>query len=181
MDREGSKCEEERVCAATQMPFEIWVAFAAGVTRTDVTAELSPLHNADIINQHEVDTIWAERVAANPKLFNGSKFRLADIDFAPGTSGTVSLKLGLTDYKSFLGSNFSPNAADLTAKGIAAKQPRRHLADPLGVGGVTVTSDGYVVLIRRSKSVGEAAGMLDVPGGHPEPTVSCVRWVEWVA
>ena len=47
-----------------------------------------------------------------------------------------------------------------------------YLADPLGVAGVLVTSDGQVIFHRRNHWVAEAAGKLDVPGGHPEPTVS---------
>lgn len=32
-----------------------------------------------------------------------------------------------------------------------------------------VTSDGQVVLMQRSQAVSEGQGLLDVPGGHPEP------------
>lgn len=41
----------------------------------------------------------------------------------------------------------------------------------LGVGACVVSSDGCVVLMRRSAHVGEGAGLWDVPGGHPEPSV----------
>ncbi len=41
----------------------------------------------------------------------------------------------------------------------------------MGVGIVVVTSDGFIVMIKRSGSVGEGAGLVDVPGGHPEPKV----------
>lgn len=34
------------------------------------------------------------------------------------------------------------------------------------------TSDGFLLSIRRSQGVGEGQGMLDCPGGHPEPEVS---------
>ena len=42
----------------------------------------------------------------------------------------------------------------------------------LGVGVCVTTADGKVVLQRRSAHVGEGAGLVDVPGGHPEPSVS---------
>ena len=45
------------------------------------------------------------------------------------------------------------------------------LSEPLGVAGIIVTSDDQVVFSRRNDWVAESAGMLDVPGGHPEPTV----------
>jgi hypothetical protein len=38
------------------------------------------------------------------------------------------------------------------------------------VNGVLLTSDGYIVLVRRSLWVGEHPGMIDTPGGHPEPS-----------
>ena len=39
----------------------------------------------------------------------------------------------------------------------------------IGVGAITITKDGFVVLIRRALWTGEAAGKIDRPGGHPEP------------
>ena len=39
----------------------------------------------------------------------------------------------------------------------------------IGVGAITITNDGYVVLIRRASWTGECANMIDRPGGHPEP------------
>lgn len=35
------------------------------------------------------------------------------------------------------------------------------------------TSDGFLMALRRSKGVAEGQGMVDCPGGHPEPEV---RW-----
>ncbi|KAG5853089.1 hypothetical protein ANANG_G00069410 [Anguilla anguilla] len=51
--------------------------------------------------------------------------------------------------------------------------PHALLAQPLGVGGVLRTADGLLVLLRRSQRVAEAAGLLDIPGGHPEPKAVC--------
>ena len=39
----------------------------------------------------------------------------------------------------------------------------------VGVGAITLTTDGFVVLVRRASWTGEGAGMIDRPGGHPEP------------
>ena len=39
----------------------------------------------------------------------------------------------------------------------------------IGVGAITITTDGFVILIRRALWTGEAAGKIDRPGGHPEP------------
>ena len=46
------------------------------------------------------------------------------------------------------------------------------MSDALGVGAFVLTSDDYVTFIRRSERVGEAQGLWDIPGGHPEPEVS---------
>lgn len=83
------------------------------------------------------------------------------------------LKIGLTCYKDYLGTNWSCRAAELRQQGGAEfGDPLALLAQPLGVGAILCTADGQVVLIRRSQKVAEAAGLLDIPGGHPEPKVT---------
>jgi len=99
---------------------------------------------------------------------------LADVDPDLGTlaSPRLTLRLGLTCYKDFLGTNWSHLAGALRGRGEAEfSDPCALLAQPLGVGGVLCTRDGMVVLIRRSRCVAEAGGLLDIPGGHPEPQV----------
>ena len=222
----------------TRADHAVIAAFSRGVRRHELAVRLSPSYSAVVRSQAVIDGVWESRTAKNPRLFNGTKFRLAGLalggcqasapcgsyaehtkaaasragagvdsageDAAPvagagagaGAGGTdntggghgaastvaaaaqddsaapvATLLLGLTDYKSFLGTNFGPDADSLVALGASQGDERRYLADPLGVGAVTCTSDGYVVFLRRSQHVGEAAGMWDVPGGHPEPSV----------
>ncbi|XP_060771188.1 uridine diphosphate glucose pyrophosphatase NUDT22 [Neoarius graeffei] len=86
----------------------------------------------------------------------------------------LRLQLGLTCYKDFLGTNWSQNAVNLQQRGrLEVGDPQALLAQPLGVGAVLLTSDGQVVMLRRSQRVAEAAGLLDIPGGHPEPKAVC--------
>ncbi|XP_072524377.1 uridine diphosphate glucose pyrophosphatase NUDT22 isoform X2 [Salminus brasiliensis] len=86
----------------------------------------------------------------------------------------LSLQLGLTCYKDFLGTNWSQEAVNLQRRGeVEFGDPQAFLAQPLGVGAVMVTSDGQVVMLRRSQKVAEAAGLVDIPGGHPEPKAVC--------
>ncbi|XP_051506158.1 uridine diphosphate glucose pyrophosphatase NUDT22 [Myxocyprinus asiaticus] len=89
-------------------------------------------------------------------------------------SCVLKLQLGLTCYKDYLGTNWSGEAGNLQSRGQAeSEDPQAFLAQPLGVGAVMATSDGEVVLLRRSQKVAEAAGLLDIPGGHPEPKMVC--------
>ncbi|KAJ8405146.1 hypothetical protein AAFF_G00321370 [Aldrovandia affinis] len=86
----------------------------------------------------------------------------------------LTLQLGLTCYKDFLGTNWSSGVGALMRRGAAEfGDPQALLAQPLGVGGVLRTVDGLVVLLRRSQRVAEAPGLLDIPGGHPEPKAVC--------
>ncbi|KAM6923757.1 uridine diphosphate glucose pyrophosphatase NUDT22 [Xenentodon cancila] len=93
----------------------------------------------------------------------------------------LTLRLGLTCYKDYLGTNWSCQAAELRRRGETHfGDPFALLAQPLGVGAVLCTDDGQVVFIRRSQKVAEAGGLLDIPGGHPEPKVVCERLGEAV-
>ncbi|TNN45459.1 Nucleoside diphosphate-linked moiety X motif 22 [Liparis tanakae] len=97
------------------------------------------------------------------------------------TASLLTLRLGLTCYKDYLGTNWSGGASALRQHGeVQFGDPVALLAQPLGVGGVVCTDDGQVVLIRRSQRVAEAGGLLDIPGGHPEPKVVCERLGQFV-
>lgn len=85
----------------------------------------------------------------------------------------LTLRLGLTCYKDYLGTNWSGEVAELRRRGQEEfGDPLALFAQPLGVGAVLCTCDGQVVFIRRSQKVAEAGGLLDIPGGHPEPKVT---------
>ncbi|XP_056295829.1 uridine diphosphate glucose pyrophosphatase NUDT22 [Pseudoliparis swirei] len=97
------------------------------------------------------------------------------------TASLLTLRLGLTCYKDYLGTNWSGGVSELRQHGeVQFGDPLALLAQPLGVGGVVCTDDGQVVLIRRSQRVAEAGGLLDIPGGHPEPKVVCERLGQFV-
>ncbi|XP_016336714.1 uridine diphosphate glucose pyrophosphatase NUDT22 [Sinocyclocheilus anshuiensis] len=163
------------------------------------------------IEQH-IEAVWSDRVAKEPWLFNGAKFRLHSAVLSVMEKGPVAeqaaqnltrsqcgegdqlesadkssdrlakdeqscvltLQLGLTCYKDYLGTNWSREAGRLQSHGQnECADPQAFLAQPLGVGAVMATADGDVVLLRRSQKVAEAAGLLDIPGGHPEPKMLC--------
>ncbi|TRY98767.1 hypothetical protein DNTS_025504 [Danionella cerebrum] len=145
------------------------------------------------IEQH-IESLWSDRVAREPWLFNGAKFRLhsallsvpdegdqsvrgdklSNVSVKPNPSSVVKLELGLTCYKDYLGTNWSREARNLQSHGQdQCADAQAFLSQPLGVGAVMVTTDGDLVLLRRSQRVAEAAGLLDIPGGHPEPKMVC--------
>uniref|UniRef100_A0A8C5E3L1 Nudix (nucleoside diphosphate linked moiety X)-type motif 22 n=1 Tax=Gouania willdenowi TaxID=441366 RepID=A0A8C5E3L1_GOUWI len=168
--------------------------------------------------ERHIEEVWTARLAKEPWLFNGTKFRLhsfslmpskhplcphedqtrqtqCDSDLCAAQSETkltncmndlqreskgdvpsirplLTLTLGLTCYKDYLGTNWSSQVEELRQRGeVEYGDPLALLAQPLGVGAVLFTHDGHVVLIRRSQRVAEAGGQLDIPGGHPEPEV----------
>lgn len=106
--------------------------------------------------------------------FGGSTGSAADCHSHAGP--LLILRLGLTCYKDYLGTNWSCQVAELRRHGEEEfGDPLALLAQPLGVGAVMCTDDGQVVLIRRSQKVAEAGGLLDIPGGHPEPKVKGIK------
>ncbi|XP_069824359.1 uridine diphosphate glucose pyrophosphatase NUDT22 [Dendropsophus ebraccatus] len=91
-------------------------------------------------------------------------------DATQGEEGGLTLHLALTCYRDFLGTNWSGEASALQERGGQEfGDPQAYLAQPLGVGAALQCKDGLFVMLRRSHRVGEAPGLLDVPGGHPEP------------
>ncbi|XP_066524348.1 uridine diphosphate glucose pyrophosphatase NUDT22 [Hoplias malabaricus] len=216
-----------------------------GLGEHQIRVELSTRFNRRSVPDIEkhIDKVWNHRIAKEPWLFNGAKFRLHSAELSKAISSTftncvedevtqtsnskskkqlaghkekvtfgtpsvtsstnaaclreiseepqkdagkilsesseqqewvLNLQLGLTCYKDFLGTNWSQEAVSLQQRGeVEFGDTQALLAQPLGVGAVLVTSDGQVVLLRRSQKVAEAAGLLDIPGGHPEPKAVC--------
>lgn len=147
--------------------------------------------------EQKIDEIWAKKVEANGALFNGTKFRYASCAFgdASGRDGAgeavIVLWLGLTDYKTFLGTNCADDwevlmrcNADETAnvdedvdEETRGRIRRRddveryaHYADALGNCVALRTADDKFICLHRSDKVGEAPNAIVFPGGHGEPS-----------
>lgn len=146
-------------------------------------------------DEEKIDALWRERIEANPKLFNGTKFRFAGC--AVGTSGGTAAEravaarvtLGLTDYKTFLATNLSEDWRDfiedddadgsfgtMTSSTCGRASVREEgsryarFANALGNCVCLRSADDYFFALQRSDDVGEAPGALVFPGGHGEPS-----------
>jgi hypothetical protein len=147
--------------------------------------------HADPAYEQQIATQWSAQIAAQPQLFNGSKFRLSHYTETPASSTaalhastantatvaaavqqrrSIALHIALTDYRTFRGTEWAPHSSQLRSDGASQHGSEcAHLSRKLGVSCALLTADGCLVLIVRSKAVAEGKGLGDTPGGHPEP------------
>ncbi|EGW02849.1 Nucleoside diphosphate-linked moiety X motif 22 [Cricetulus griseus] len=148
-----------------------------GLSQEQVAVELSPAHDRRPLpgGDKTITAIWETRLQTQPWIFDAPKFRLHSAILASSSpQPQLLLNLGLTSYRDFLGTNWSSSASWLRQQGATDwGEKQAYLADPLGVGAILVTADDFLVFLRRSQQVAEAPGMVDVPGGHPEPQALC--------
>lgn len=103
---------------------------------------------------------WDEAVATrHDSLFNGMLCRL---DAFAASAESLRLDLSRTCYRDLLFSNSH-------VKEIVQDFGERALVRALGISAVVETADGFLPLMRRSASLGEGAGKIDVFGGHIHP------------
>ncbi|CAF1123594.1 unnamed protein product [Rotaria sordida] len=120
--------------------------------------------------QKKLDDRWNDllnHAKSGKVLFNESKFRLHSVETKinnENNSIQLILNLGLTDYKSFM----CTQQEDVPQE-IRQYITEDHLAHPLGVSCILITSDNYIVLIKRSSACADLPNTYDLPGGHPEP------------
>lgn len=135
----------------------------AAVPRAAVDVRLCSSHARRVDSDLETSILaeWAAQLHAHPRMFNGRKFRYGRV--AATARGGVRFELGLTDYRSMVGTNSSARWSELERRDPSL------LANPVGNGAIVETSDGCVVLLQRSKTLLEAPGMWVFPGGHAEP------------
>ncbi|XP_074295122.1 nudix hydrolase 9 isoform X2 [Silene latifolia] len=81
----------------------------------------------------------------------------------------VRLHLGLTDYRTFMGTNLNALWEKFLVQSEDETVRCQHTSNPLGNGAIVETNDGRILVLRRSNNVGEFPGHFVFPGGHPEP------------
>ncbi|KAJ1630377.1 hypothetical protein T492DRAFT_1003306 [Pavlovales sp. CCMP2436] len=144
---------------------------ARGLPRTAVRIESGPQvartpHPTDVA----IAEVWDGRLAANPRLFDAPKYRLAS-SFATG--GECALRIGLTRYRDYIGTHLSSEFARLVSDGERDfGDGNAHLGCALGVETVLLTADQHIVLLRRSTAVATSTGEYNGPSGHPEPNLA---------
>lgn len=114
-------------------------------------------HTDDSI-EAEIDALWESRKIDNPSLFDAGKFRLAYLTL---TRERLILHVGLTDYKTYIGTHGKPHAL--------SKLSRECMAQPLGNATVIQTLDGFTPVLVRSGTAADIPGGISFPGGHAEP------------
>ena len=152
-----------------------WEILHVGCSKeSDITVSFSSEFNRKPCPSTDVtmDEKWRQLVSGNSRLFNGQKFRLNAIKKSPSK---IELEVGLTDYKTAMCTNHcddQPSLGILRKHGLELYGDSQScFANPIAVNVVVITSDDRMVFIRRADWVGEAKGLLDVPGGHAEPEV----------
>ncbi|XP_076905658.1 nudix hydrolase 9-like [Bidens hawaiensis] len=150
--------------------FKLLLSCPSGLSSSQVSVILDesydrvPHPDADLENS--ISLIWDKRVQHNSSLFNGKKFRYGRYD---GVGPNVCFHLGLTDYRTFVGTNLNPLWERFLVSSEDDCKQCQHTSSPLGNGAVVETVDNKIIVLQRSNNVGEFPGYLVFPGGHPEP------------
>ena len=115
----------------------------------------------------DIERIWTEQMriaaAAGRRLYNGQLCRVINCE---PQDASLLVTLGDVSYKEFVGTN-------LTNAQLRYTHGAEVLANPLGVSAAVVTSDGFVLMGRRSNKVLSNAGRIHPVGGMVEkPTES---------
>jgi len=162
---------EDETSTARIRAFEVICSFPDGISESELKVNCrgqNDRQQSSSDNESNIDAIWKYRTSTNSSLFNGTKFRFKNVQVHNASSPPM-LNLGVTDYKSFLGTNCAPNWQQLDPS---------NMASPLGNAAIVETEDERVVLLKRSGNVGEAPHTVVMPGGHPEPEMVGIRTID---
>nr|XP_018675108.1 PREDICTED: nudix hydrolase 9 isoform X2 [Musa acuminata subsp. malaccensis] len=153
--------------------FKLLLSCPSGLPASRVFVKFDPSYDRipypDANLEESINEIWSQRIRQNPSLYNGIKFRYGGhaIEYVDGSGqiSSVCLHMGLTDYRTFVGTNLSP----LWERFLVPSTGCQHTSSPLGNGAIVETSDGKILVLQRSYNVGEFPGYFVFPGGHSEP------------
>ncbi|KAI5071661.1 hypothetical protein GOP47_0013912 [Adiantum capillus-veneris] len=158
------------------LAFEILLACPSGLAPCQLQVDFGSSYDRqphpDGELERSIEKTWRERLQDNPALFNGLKFRYGGyklLSSEQSGGNDVCLCLGLTDYKTFVGTNLSPKWKSFLKDSQDDIERCKHTSSPLGNGAIVETDDNSILVLKRSDHVGEFPGHLVFPGGHSEP------------
>lgn len=157
--------------------YKLVLSCPSGLSPSQVSVVFDPSYDRiahpDIELENSISEIWDQRVQKNASLFNGKKFRYGGYTLCNRGGSQqdfhVCLHLGLTDYRTFVGTNLNPLWEKFLVPSEDDLMQCQHTSSPLGNGAILETSDKKIVVLQRSYNVGEFPGHIVFPGGHPEP------------
>lgn len=144
------------------VPFHLLVLGPFDRNHIDITmtTERRPPHPVvDDLIDHAWEARLAQAAARGQRLFPGPMCALRTWSVA---DGRLQLRFGLTDYREFVGTN-------VANPDVGERFGEEQLANGTGVCSVLETSDGRLILQRRSDTVFEHPGMLHFCGGALDP------------
>ncbi|XP_012064954.1 nudix hydrolase 9 isoform X2 [Jatropha curcas] len=157
--------------------FKLLFSCPSGLSPSQVSVDFDQSYDRiphpDVELENSIAKIWDQRAQKNSSLYNGKKFRYGGYNVLSGGGSNqdshICLHLGLTDYRTFVGTNLNPLWEKFLVPSEDDHIHCQHMSSPLGNGAVVETSDKKIVVLQRSSNVGEFPGHFVFPGGHPEP------------
>ncbi|RLN30389.1 nudix hydrolase 9 isoform X1 [Panicum miliaceum] len=157
--------------------FKLLLSCPAGLPRSRVSVKFGQsfdrIPHPDAALEESISEIWNQRLQRNPSLYNGTKFRYGGnaVHYKDDSKKEycISLHLGLTDYRTFVGTNLNPLWEKFLVPYEDDPVRCQHMSNPLGNGAIVETSDQKIIVLQRSHNVGEFPGYYVFPGGHSEP------------
>ncbi|KAK6246998.1 hypothetical protein QUC31_018563 [Theobroma cacao] len=169
--------EKEAIDGCSSLAYKLLFSCPFGLSPPQLSVVFDESYDrtphSDISLENSISEIWDLRVQKNASLFNGKKFRYGGYSQKSGDGSNqesyVCLHLGLTDYRTFVGTNLNPSWEKFLVASEDDSTRCQHTSSPLGNGAIVETSDKKIVVLQRSNNVGEFPGHFVFPGGHPEP------------
>ncbi|GJM94406.1 hypothetical protein PR202_ga11047 [Eleusine coracana subsp. coracana] len=168
--------------------YKLLLSCPTGLPRSRVSVKFDQsfdrIPHPDAALEESISEIWNQRLEQNPSLYNGTKFRYGGnaLHYKDDSNQEycASLHLGLTDYRTFVGTNLNPlwekflvpsdgNLFSFNLINLDDSVHCQHMSNPLGNGAIVETSDEKIIVLQRSYNVGEFPGYFVFPGGHSEP------------
>ncbi|XP_019267326.1 PREDICTED: nudix hydrolase 9-like isoform X3 [Nicotiana attenuata] len=157
--------------------FKLLLSCPSGLSPSQVSVVFNEAYDRiphpDPFLEQSIFEVWEERERQNSPLYNWTNFRYGgytfDVGNDPKQQPHVSLQLGLTNYRDFVGTNLSPIWERYLVPSEDDCIQCQHTSSPLGNGAVVETSDKKILVLQRSNRVGEFPGYFAFPGGNPEP------------